>query len=394
MLGLKGELRIGKNAYNWNVYGQSGISLQDDRDGPESERTYLSNSIEAVTVGAYGGNTAYTSPLTFGGGGGVTTQAAYTAANFPNPLGLAKGTITCASNLLPSNNPSATTNCVPFNVFGDVPCSKAVSPSGFCSNASAGAETYTQYYNIVHEWASQTIVGGSITGEPFSDWAGPVSVALDAETRHEAVGGFNDPYAVDLAYFSRNSIAYYGSQHVEEGALETVIPLLKGMPGVQSLDFNAGGRGTDYSLSGYVTTYKYGLEYAPINDVRLRATDSYDIHAPSLNQLYATSYGHGTDVDPFFANISSPAFGIGQGNPNLRPEKAHQYELGLVFQPAEIPGLNLSVDYYHIRVYGEVGSLSAAYVLTSCYNTIIPGTFTGTSPLCALDRPYPRHRPA
>ena len=386
-LGLKGNLRIGKNSYNWNLYGQRGISVQDDRDGPQSNRVNLSNAIEAVTVGSYGGNTAYTAPLTFGGGGGVTTQAAYTAANFPNPLGIAKGTITCASNLLPLSNPAETTNCVPFNVFGQIPCSKDVSPSGFCSNASAGAESYTQQFNVVHEDGMQNIVGADISGEPFSDWAGPVSVALDAEYRNEGVTGFNDPFAVDLAYFSRNSIAYYGAENVEEGALETVIPLAKGLPFVQELDANGGARATDYSISGYVTTYKYGLEYTPINDLRVRVTDSYDIKAPALYQLFGASHGHGTQVDPFFNNILSPAFGISEGNPKLRPQKAHQYEIGLVFQPAEIPGVNLSVDYYHIRIYGEISSLSAAYELTSCYNTIIPGTFTGTSSLCAnIDR--------
>jgi iron complex outermembrane receptor protein len=383
-VGLKGSLSIGKDSYNWNVYAQQGVSIQDDRDGPESNRTNLSNSIEAVTVGSYGGNTAYTTPFTFSGGNGVTTQAAYTAANFPNPLGIANATITCASNLLPRSNPAATSDRVPFNVFGDTPCPKTVSSSGLCTVASPGAESYTQQFNIVHEVGTQSVVGADISGEPFSLWAGPVSVALDAEWRHESVSGFNDPLAPNLAYFSRNSIAYYGSEHVEEGALEVVVPLLKSLPFAQSLDFNAGARATDYSTSGYVTTYKYGLEFTPINDLRLRVTDSYDIRAPSLFQLYGASYGHGTDIDPFFGNINAPAFGTTKGNTALRPEKAHQYEVGLVFQPAEVPGLNISVDYYHIRVYGEISSLAANYILTSCYNTRIPGTFTGTSSLCSL----------
>ena len=83
------------------------------------------------------------------------------------------------------------------------------------------------------------------------------------------------------------------------------MPLVKGVPGVQELDVNGAARATDYSTSGYVTTYKYGLEYTPISDLRLRATNSFDIRAPNLTNLYGYSNGHGTTADPFMNNASS-----------------------------------------------------------------------------------------
>ena len=104
----------------------------------------------------------------------MTTLLAYNAANYPNPLGIAKGTITCLSNLLPLNNPAATRNCVPYNVFG----------TGVASQA---AINYTQgLCDAAGKWGPRLSLGGDITGEPFSDWAGPVSVALDAEYRRES----------------------------------------------------------------------------------------------------------------------------------------------------------------------------------------------------------------
>ena len=60
--GLQGKLKIGKNSYNWNVYGQMGMDVEDHYDGPETIKVNFSNAIEAVTVGSYGGTTAYHQP--------------------------------------------------------------------------------------------------------------------------------------------------------------------------------------------------------------------------------------------------------------------------------------------------------------------------------------------
>jgi hypothetical protein len=66
----------------------------------------------------------------------------------------------------------------------------------------------------------------------------------------------------------------------------------------------------------------------------------------------------------------------------LRAEKAHPYEIGVVFNPSEVPGLNLAIDYYHIKIAEAIASIPSP--LTQCYGTQIPGTLTGTSPYCAL----------
>jgi outer membrane receptor protein involved in Fe transport len=49
---------------------------------------------------------------------------------------------------------------------------------------------------------------------------------------------------------------------------------------VQSLDFNAAGRFTDYSTSGQVQTWKLGLTSQINDDIRVRASWSADIRAP------------------------------------------------------------------------------------------------------------------
>jgi len=46
------------------------------------------------------------------------------------------------------------------------------------------------------------------------------------------------------------------------------------------LDLSAAARATDYTTSGYVTTWKVGTTYSPISDIKFRATRSRDIRAP------------------------------------------------------------------------------------------------------------------
>ena len=165
---------------------------------------------------------------------------------------------------------------------------------------------------------------------------------------------------------------------------ETVVPLLKDLPAAQALDFNGAVRATDYSTSGYVTTWKMGLEWTPINDIRFRGTQSMDIRAPNLSNLFGYSNGHGTNVDPFAGNISVPSYTVTGGNPDLKPEKAHQTELGFVLQPRFMPGFHLSVDWWRIRITGAISTLTAQFELQECYNSRSGNSYTGTSQYCSL----------
>jgi len=63
-------------------------------------------------------------------------------------------------------------------------------------------------------------------------------------------------------------------------------PLLKDLPLVRSLDANLAGRYTDYSTSGTVQTWKIGLVYNVIDELRFRGTTSVDIRAPTLNDMF------------------------------------------------------------------------------------------------------------
>jgi outer membrane receptor protein involved in Fe transport len=220
----------------------------------------------------------------------------------------------------------------------------------------------------------QDVGAVNLNGEPFNSWAGPVSTAVGVEHRIEQ--GSGHATATDLAtgWFAGNYHPTTGKYHVTEGYLETVVPLARNLPGAQNIDLNAAVRATDYSTSGYVTTWKTGLTWQPIDDVRFRVTRSRDIRAPNLGELFAGGQaGSGLSLnDPFRATNGVPenvsnGFGLTKGNPDLKPEIADTTGFGVVLQPRFAPGLQASIDYYNIDITGSVQAPDAQTIIDLCY---------------------------
>src|SRR5690606_33181699 len=154
--------------------------------------------------------------------------------------------------------------CVPYNVMG----------VGVNSREMVNYVTAT---GMAEQNLQQDVVAANFSGEPFSSWAGPVSVAIGAEHRRESVDGWASALDEADSFFAGNWHASRGKFNVTEGYLETVVPLANGKPLAQSLDFNGAVRWTDYSTSGEVVTWKVGTTWSPIDDVRVRLTRSRDI---------------------------------------------------------------------------------------------------------------------
>ncbi len=218
------------------------------------------------------------------------------------------------------------------------------------------------------ESTRQDVYSGSITGEPFSDWAGPVSLALNAEYRREKATVDSDPIAQVSGWSSGNLQPLGAQYHVKEAAVETLIPLLSKLPFADSWDLNAAFRATDYEVSGYVTTWKIGTTYSPIPDIKLRGTVSRDIRAPNISELFqAQNYGLISDYDPVTGQNTT--HGRTQlGNPNLKPEVATNYTAGVVLQPSFMEGFNMSVDYWSVDIKDAISLIGASDVIVQCYN--------------------------
>ncbi len=322
VVGIDGKFDAMDTAWSWNAYFQRGHTraATDVEDVMNITRWTLAS--DAVTV---------------------------TSANVGNS-GLRVGSIACRSTL---TNP--TNGCSPWNNLG----------TGV--NDIAGLK-YITGLSHVNQSIKQNVFAASVTGEPVSTWAGPVSVALSLERRDEVAAGRPDPQPGTYGtWFAGNFANFYGKNHVTEGAAETVVPLAKDEAWARALDVNGAVRVTDYKLSGMVVTWKGGASYTPIDDIRFRGTVSRDIRAPNFNELFAVNNsGFRSAFDPF-TNTTPQFFGENKGNLNLRPEKATTWEIGTVLSPTFAPGLTVSVDYWNIKLKDAIGSANDNQVLLFCF---------------------------
>lgn len=343
LIGAQGDFEAFGKAARWDIYGQYG-------------RAHVREQLRDIQ------NVA-------------RINAARDAAFAPAGSGYPVGSIQCLINVdaIATNNDPA---CVPLNRLG-------------LGVASQAAINYVLGDPYRKQRLEQYVAGANLSLTPFATWAGDVSLAIGGEYRKEKVSGFVPAEFQPVPIITNgnvtgatnrwsvgNYLPSFGSFNVKEAYVETVVPLGLG------LEFNGAARATDYSTAGYVTTWKAGATWKPIDDFRLRITRSRDIRAPNLNDLFQAGTANSDSVsNPGFGAGASPPFvapgqppqsgysysGFGTGNPDLSPEKANQWNIGGVLTPTFLPGFNLSVDYFNIKVKQGISTFSAQQIVNLCY---------------------------
>lgn len=351
-LGATGTLTFNRVNYDFNGGRNGSVVL-------ENKTPHLALGAE----GEFGGGWSWDAHIGWG-----ENQYSNTASGlgirqnltFATDAVLSNGVITCRA-LVPGSttyNPTAAAGCVPINLFG------AGSPSaaaiGYVSGTSRAQADYRQ-----------TTAAFNVRGEPFSTWAGPVAIAAGLEYRKEEEDVTADPIAAAGGFEIANAGVFSGEFDVKEGYVEAVVPLLLDSPLGQSLDVSAAVRYAEYSSIGEATTWKTGATYAPFEGLRLRATASLDIRAPAIFELASPGSLANNSV-----SVRNPANGVtysanipvnlSRGNPNLEAEEAKTYIAGVVFTPSFAPGLNVSLDYYDIKLDGAITALSSTAVASLC----------------------------
>jgi iron complex outermembrane receptor protein len=313
VVGANGKFDAFDSGWSWDAYFQNGMSLSSSRIPYATSKARFALAIDAVR-----------SP---------------------------SGTIVCRSTRdVNSNN-----GCVPYNTMG-------------IGVNSAASLSYMGGSPFIDQDLIQNVAAATVRGNPFSSWAGPVSIATGIETRKEKVRGYSDDGSRANDWFVGNYLPTFGSFSVTEGFVETVFPLAKDTVWAKSLDLNAAVRATGYSTSGFVTTWKVGATYTPIDDIRFRATRSRDIREPTLADLFNAGLQNTNSVnDPFNGGILTSYQGNSIGNNALKPEVADTTGLGMVVTPSFFPGFNVSFDYYNIDIEGAIQSVTAQQTVDLCY---------------------------
>ena len=272
---------------------------------------------------------------------------------------------------------------MPINLFGE-------------GAPSAAAIDYIRDTSYARLTTTQDVFSADIRGTPFSTWAGPVSVAAGAEYRKETAAQVTDPISSSIVnrtgirgfpanlqgnpggFILTNPQPIRGDYSIREGFVEAVAPLARDLPFARALDVNGAVRYADYSNAGGVTTWKLGVSYQPVEDVRFRATRSRDIRAPNISELFtAGQQTVGLTVrDPRFGGATVPVTRRATGNPDLQPEKADTTTVGVVYQPSWLPGFSASVDAFDISIEGAIAVLGLQQIIDFCA--------AGDQALCAL----------
>jgi iron complex outermembrane receptor protein len=299
----------------------------------------------------------------------------------------------------PQCAPGADTGCVPLNIF----TSQFISPAALkFLNADSFSSGNTD----------ERVVSLAFTGKLGdygfkSPWASEgVGVAIGAEYRREHLDSTADFLSTNGLVDGNGGASppVNGGYDVYELFGEARVPLISDMPFAKDVSLELGYRFSDYSSIGDTNTYKVSGEWEVIDGLRFRAGYNRAVRAPNINELFAPqnvvldgtndpcaglaagnplvatcSKAFNLSTAQVLAIESNPANqynGQEGGNPNLKPETSDTYTAGVVWRPTFAPGLNLSVDYFNIKVDNFISQIGENLILNQCLTTLSP-TFCG-----------------
>lgn len=295
--------------------------------------------------------------------------------------------------------------CVPVNIFG----------VGAISDAAANYIRTDLRQDLTVE---QVTAQAYMTGDLFRLPAGPVRTAFGIEFRKDSQKLRGDTLS-QLGGTSGNPVPNFGgSISAFEGFGELNIPLLSGQPGAELLSIDLSGRVADYDIGrvGTVFSYRAGLQYAPVSELRLRFQYARAQRAPDLTELFSPPRGDfdtAVDIcggitpastgqiaanclaepgiqaalaslsqagDPQIFDPGTSIYSPNAGNLTLKEETADTFTIGLVAQPRFLPGLIVTVDYYNIKIDDAITSYNNEDLMRLCYDTT---TARAANPFCA-----------
>lgn len=335
------------------------------------------------------GDWEYDFTYQYGESNRTTIRGGYTnLTNIQNALNTRDG-ITCAVG----------GTCVPIDLFGGF---------GTITEAMAG---YARAVGIQQQKYQQEIVSlifnGAIEAVELPTASGPLAMSFGLQSREET-GSLEPDECLKLAPASclggagGNLLPIVGGYKVDELFMEAYLPLVDGAGFAETLDLEMGFRRSDYDAIGNANSWKFGINWRPVESLLVRLMAQKANRAPNVGELSSpvTSGLSNATQDPcsvanagnidatlealcISTGMTAAQVGVipdiiaGQintfngSNPNALPgpEEADTRTAGFVWTP-ELDGVSnftLSVDYYDIYINDIIGTFNAQEVLDSCY---------------------------
>lgn len=357
-IGLDGDFELGERAFDWSLaYHHSGIEGDDYRYGffdlPRLSRALGPSFLDA------------------------------------------SGVVRCGTpgNIVP--------DCIPFNPL-----------------AGKGQMTPEMVEDVMIRsvWgyeSEESAYTADLSGELAALPGGQLSFATGAVRRSVSAYSTPDPYAA-LGLSTDGGFPPFGGRYrLSEFYLEFNAPLLKDLPGAKSLSIDAARRWSRYSNFGSTQNSSYKLTWKPVDDLMVRASYGTGFRAPTVTDLYHARYGAGAFVDPcdslygpsaysFNPTVAqrcasgyeglagvgpdfrqfddagnptggpggtgvNPAANVTGGNPDLQPERSYNSQIGFVYSPSRLPGLDLSLDWWSYNIRDLIDSIGNNQLLANCY---------------------------
>jgi outer membrane receptor protein involved in Fe transport len=306
--------------------------------------------------------------------------------------------------------------CVPYNIWSDGGVTQAALNYLYTSGTAFGTD-------------SLRTVHADFTGDlgeygvkiPSAKQGLGINVGYETRDDHQTFKPDSGEQSGLLSGFGGAAVPIDASIDVNEYFAEVRLPLVQDKKGAQDLSIDAGYRSSDYSTSGTVDTSKFEIQYAPVTSVRLRASYNKAIRAPSIIELFnpqnvgqitiapdpcaptvtggvlvpaaatlqqclrtvsaaqaaafTAAYGNGGTTNSIPQGTASQLSQSQGGNPDLRPEKADTYSIGVTLTPERVQRFTASVDYWNVKLEDGVGTLPAKLIL-NC-------PFTGDPVFCS-----------
>ena len=359
VIGARGEIAEG---WSYDIYGLYGTSILSENFQNDVSRSRINKALNAVTD--------------------------------TRPDSLTQGQIVCRVNAdadLSNDDPA----CVPWNIFNI----NSVTPQQLA---------YIQIPGVMEGSTTEQVLSGSISGDlgqygvKLPTATDGLAFAVGAEYRSERSELRPDAsyQTNDLSGQGAPTLDTIGGFDVKEIFAEFRAPLVQDKPMAQTLSFETGYRYSEYNLGFETDSYKLGLDWAPIDSVRLRGSYQRAVRSPNVQELFLqprvqlngttdpcagdlTNATTSDDPTATFAQcalsgVTAAQYGnilpnpAGQyngnvtGSPNLQPEKSDTYSYGIVLTPSFLPNFSVSFDYYDIKVEKLIGQVGQDFIIGQC----------------------------
>jgi outer membrane receptor protein involved in Fe transport len=192
------------------------------------------------------------------------------------------------------------------------------------------------------------------TGTLLEMAAGPLEVAMGGEARRQSLDQTADELALRGVLVGSLGFA---PLNVDRDIYAAFIEMF--LPWHESFETQLALRYDHYSDFGGTLNPKIGLGWRPTPDLLLRATWGTSFRPPTFRELFdpPLQFVDLSDPDPHRCPVTgsnSDCFGHPvvfefSGNPNLEPDEGENWNLGFAWEPDQLPGLSVSLDWWMIE---------------------------------------------